>query len=258
MGRPTIDLEPYRAFILEAVKNSSSIEHICSQLKSCFNIQVTRRTLARRIQQWNVVTPQVKTIPTSALQDRVQELFFQHSLSDTEILRILHNENHTISQYGLVTMRKKAGMYHRQSREQLIVAQDELRKFFEVENDMDHLVQSMGKSALYVHLRQLQYVISRTAMWEVYKEFHADSIAFRQHRLHRRRGGWTTPGPNYSWSIDGYCKLAKYGFSVYAGIDAYSRFIPWFYVGISASTVRNVFAQYMHVVDSYQYIPLQL
>ena len=41
----------------------------------------------------------------------------------------------------------------------------------------------------------------------------------------RRRFGWTVPGPNYTWSVNGYVKLAVYGFEVYIGIDAFSRFI---------------------------------
>src|SRR6266566_4553639 len=102
------------------------------------------------------------------------------------------------------------------------------------------------------------HIIARHTLWSVYKEYHLDSVHTRRDRLQQRRGGWTCPGPNYSWSIDGYRKLAPYGFEIYAGIDAYSRFIPWFYVGVCSGTAWNVFAQYINVVANGGYLPLLL
>jgi hypothetical protein len=58
--------------------------------------------------------------------------------------------------------------------------------------------------------------------------------------------------------VDGYCKLEFFGIEIYAGIDAYSRYIVWFYVGVSARTARNVFAQYVKVLSEYGFMPLAL
>ncbi len=41
-----------------------------------------------------------------------------------------------------------------------------------------------------------------------------------------------------------------YGFDIYAGIDAYSRYIVWFYVGVSANTSYDILAQYLQIVKS--------
>jgi hypothetical protein len=48
--------------------------------------------------------------------------------------------------------------------------------------------------------------------------------------------------------MDGYLKLAPYGFEIYAAIDAYSRYIIWVYVGISSRTTVSVLRQYLDVV----------
>ena len=67
----------------------------------------------------------------------------------------------------------------------------------------------------------------------------------RYHRL-----GWTTAGPDFIWPLDGHDKLKAWGFEIYASIDAYSRMITWFYVGISSGTLRSVLAQYLNVIES--------
>src|SRR6266566_5045305 len=100
----------------------------------------------------------------------------------------------------------------------------------------------MGKRSLYVYIRQYQYNIARAPLWKIYQKFHAVSIKQHKNKIHRCRGSWIVPGPNHSWCIDNYCKLSQYRFDVYAGIDVYSRFILWFYVGVSANTAYNALA----------------
>lgn len=67
--------------------------------------------------------------------------------------------------------------------------------------------------------------------------------------MQRHRGEYLVPGPNFVWSVDGYLKLAPYGIEVYAAIDAYSRYIIWIYVGISARTAVSVLRQYLNTVE---------
>ena len=57
------------------------------------------------------------------------------------------------------------------------------------------------------------------------------------------------PGPNFLWSIDGYMKLQLYGIEIYAGIDAYSQYIIWIYVGITARTEVSVLKQFLDVLE---------
>ena len=44
---------------------------------------------------------------------------------------------------------------------------------------------------------------------------------------------FTVKGPNRVLSIDGHDKLFRFGFEIYGAIDAYLRYIVWYYVGIS-------------------------
>ena len=73
--------------------------------------------------------------------------------------------------------------------------------------------------------------------------------------LQRNRGSYVVPGPNAIWCLDGHDKLAEWGIEIYGGIDAYSRFVPWVYVGISNRKPVSVALQYAEVVKSFGYHP---
>lgn len=66
------------------------------------------------------------------------------------------------------------------------------------------------------------------------------------------------PGPNFLWSVDGYCKLSKVGIEIYAGIDAYSRYIIWIYVGITNRTAVSIFRQYLDTLSDHQTQPRKM
>jgi hypothetical protein len=65
-------------------------------------------------------------------------------------------------------------------------------------------------------------------------------------------------GPDQEWSVDSHCKLDRWGIQIYAGIDAYSRFVPWCYTGISSHTVLSVPAQYLDILPQRRYRPHRL
>ena len=66
------------------------------------------------------------------------------------------------------------------------------------------------------------------------------------------------PGPNYLWSIDGYCKLSFFGFEIYAAIDAYSRYITWIYVGISNRTAISILYQFLDTLATEKIQPRRI
>ena len=71
-----------------------------------------------------------------------------------------------------------------------------------------------------------------------------DGVSARTSQLNRRRKDFIVPGPNWMWSLDGYCKFDFVGIEIYAAIDAYSRNVLWAYCGISARTEISVMRQY--------------
>lgn len=73
--------------------------------------------------------------------------------------------------------------------------------------------------------------------------------------MKRHRGAFVTPGPNYAWSMDAYCKLEFWGIQIYAAIDIYSRCLMWIYVGVTGRTAVSVFAQYIKTLADGGVVP---
>ena len=89
---------------------------------------------------------------------------------------------------------------------------------------------------------------ARQDVADALKEYTPEGVAQRdplreRHKLHDTN--YTTPGPNHHWACDGHDKLAKYGIQIYAGIDAYSRKIIWFYCGNANRSQFSVANQYL-------------
>ena len=80
-------------------------------------------------------------------------------------------------------------------------------------------------------------------MFSILKEVDPIGVQKRTHDRNRHQGTFHVPGPNWLWSVDGYHKLSLFGIEIYAAIDAYSRYIPWFYVGVSSKTDISVCKQ---------------
>ena len=95
----------------------------------------------------------------------------------------------------------------------------------------------------------------RDRLFAKYRDAIPNTVALRRQDVQRQRGEYIVPGPNYIWSIDGYDKLAPYGIEIYAGIDAYSRYMIWIYIGISNRTAVSVLRQYLLVIESMQQQP---
>jgi hypothetical protein len=95
----------------------------------------------------------------------------------------------------------------------------------------------------------------RNRLDDIIKEIDPEGVASRRRDLQRCRGEYITPGPNFVWSIDGYCKLDVFGFQIYGAIDAYSRYVVWAYVGVSAHTGISCLRQFLDVVAESHTLP---
>lgn len=71
------------------------------------------------------------------------------------------------------------------------------------------------------------------------------NVERRRKKAEMHRRALVVPGPNYSWSIDAYCKLGNWDIQVYACVDTYSRCVMWIYVDITSCIAVSVLAQYI-------------
>lgn len=95
-------------------------------------------------------------------------------------------------------------------------------------------------------------------MYRILRELDPEGVEQRRKRAFQHRGKGVFNGPNDVWSMDAYCKLEHWGIQIYAVIDAYSRFVVWYYVGISGRTAISVLGQYIATVASGGVIPRKI
>ena len=98
-GRPTIDLDPVKPFIyLQCCEKGLLFLYVVKYLHNDHKIQVTTRTLTRRLQVWGF-PKYASRIPATllvTLQARIFQLFYYQILTDEEFQCVLQGEVYKI------------------------------------------------------------------------------------------------------------------------------------------------------------------
>ena len=105
----------------------------------------------------------------------------------------------------------------------------------------------LGRSHKSLKYTETDY--NRDRLFSLYRTVAPDAVQRRVSDMQWHRGEYIVPGPNFVWSIDGYLKLELYGIEIYTGIDTYSRYIIWIYVGITARTGVSVLKQFLNTLE---------
>jgi hypothetical protein len=229
--------------------DGATYEHLKRWLREENGISVSVQTLKRRFQEWKI--QRRITMPhREQIKARITYFVFDMGLNDTEISTALRGEGHTMMYKPMVArLRKELGIKRslrkkedRDHADWVIrgLVEDQLKK---------GVIDGYGKNLLQLHFKQQHMYVARDRLFAAYRELNPDAVARRYNDHQRRRGEYIVPGPNWCWSIDGHLKLQRYGIEVYACMDAYSRYIVWAYVGISAGTAVSVAHQYLHAVQ---------
>jgi hypothetical protein len=196
---------------------------------------------------------------------RIQVLFFQVGLEDLDILTVLRDEGFKIGKYTLIRLRFELGLKRRVCGVEAMQEADRLVRRLVTEELEKGVIDGYGRRYLATHFRQNGHIVARyslplyyriNANWirdrlfRAYRTLNPEAVERRHRDMQRHRGEYIVPGPNFIWSVDGYCKLKPYGIEIYASVDAYSRYIIWVYVGISAATAVSCLRQFCDTLDA--------
>ena len=160
-GRKAIDLEPYRDEIISLYSSSTSVNSIRTSLQEKYNLQISKRTLENRLQQWEI-RRQDRTIASNPLlHARIRVLFFQVGLEDKELLSVLQKDGFYISSRTLERLRTQLGLFRR-VRDPLAqqLQREEMLKVLVREAERG-VIQGYGKELLHRHIRSKGYIIGR-------------------------------------------------------------------------------------------------
>ena len=95
-----------------------------------------------------------------------------------------------------------------------------------IQQELDGPGCSGGYRAVWHTLQMEGIQVPRDVVRVVLKELDPQGVEERRSKTLRRRA-YHTPGPNYSWHVDGYDKLKPYGFPLHGCIDGYNRKVLW-------------------------------
>ncbi|KAF2469932.1 uncharacterized protein BDR25DRAFT_343225 [Lindgomyces ingoldianus] len=253
-GRPKINLEPYQLHLLGLFHEGVTYAQMATYLLEEFQVRVTSRTIKQRFQTWNV-RRRLPAEVEDGVKNQIQVLFFEVGLEDSDMLHVLHNEGFQIGKYTLVRLRFELGLRRRVRGVEQSQQADELVQQLVGQELEKGVIDGYGRGYLYTHFRQRGHIIARDRLFRIYRTMNYEAVERRKRDLQRHRGEYIVPGPNFIWSIDGYSKLKPYGVEIYACIDAYSRYIVWIYVGISACTAVSCLRQFLKTLKETEQQP---
>ncbi|KOC18440.1 hypothetical protein AFLA70_840g000170 [Aspergillus flavus AF70] len=162
MPRPTIDLEPHKAEITALYQRNEQVAAIQDYLKESFNLQLSKRTLESRLQEWGLLH-----------QDRTV------GLEDKDILYVLHQEGVTLSPRIPRRMRKSLGLVRRTDSRFERQRQTEAILQALLEESEKGRIQGFSRRLLYQHMRTRGNIITRCSANEE-NTLYLDQIIFGQ------------------------------------------------------------------------------
>ena len=162
MVRPIIDLEPYKAQIIQLYQTGKDPATIALSLQQEHDIQAHSRTVSSRLQAWGVRKYNPRSVRKEpALLERVQELFYKLGLEDTEILTVLQSEGFQITARTLRRVRTELGLIRRTDDPSQKQVQEKLALQGLIKEAEAGTIEGYGKELLYRHMRQAGYTAPR-------------------------------------------------------------------------------------------------
>jgi hypothetical protein len=218
-------------------------------------VTVSRSTLARRLKLWQEESAR----DSERLIDLIDHLFHtQPTYSDDLISRRLKEDyNLQATARHIKTIRLRNSWLRRNNDPEANQAQQAETTHLIRELLQEGQVRQYGRRYLITRLaRQHGHRAQGRHVCQALQILDNHNMTLRTPGMQRKRQeNYIVPGPDWLWCLDGHDKLARYGIEIYGSVDAYSRKIIWFYVGVSNRTQVSVLHQYLHTIKTLGYCP---
>jgi len=245
---PRIDLDAHKALILQLIRQQHTQEDIRAILRDAHGINISRTTLQSRIRGWDALGSKV-----AAMKQHVTKLLPTYNPKESGA--ILHAAGLQKSSRTLRRIRKRLGVKLRVNDAGERVLQTQQLVHILREEDAYGEIETYGYRTLQTHLHRMWLFYPRKRIHEAYRMIRPANIAARMPGPQHHRGQYWTSGPNQVWHVDGHMKLEPFGIEIYAGMDGFSRYIPWVYIGVSARTAVSIMRQYLDCITHLGYQP---
>lgn len=253
------DISSWEDWIRDSIYAGQTQEAVRIELDN-LGVHVTERTLRTWLQEWNIRVPNradnFNDIDLDTVEAFISYYFFEVRLIDRDILYELQTKAGIhIGLTRLRTLRKEMFLRKQIPKEQVDEYTQIVTELMMAENDLGDVLDE-GRRNLYDFMRRKYGVVGRELLYKVQTHINPSVVDMRRRKNKRTWSGWPYAGPGYALSMDAHCKLEYYGFEIYAGIDCWSRFVQWSYVGITARTAVSVMKQYLDHVETTGSMPV--
>ena len=202
-------------------------------LTSTYSERSLRRYLAHKGLRCNVRIAELDPLITEAVRHE-----FWASQSDSAIARFVQSRHgHNLSSPFPLRHTDDRGNQVKYIRRLLglnrtgTIDQPQLNRLIQLRKR--HYAFPMGYRRLTYHIRKrLKIWVNRAAVYQSLAMVDPEGLEERRKRRLKRRV-FHADGPDQVWSLDGFDKLARWGFPIHGCVDVYSRYLLWLHVGIS-------------------------
>jgi hypothetical protein len=184
------------------------------RLKYDFDVDISPRTLRNRLSEWKAPSQRSKFEPSPQVKALIAWFFCDIHTTDANILANLRSLGYDIPNLRLLQqVRRAMGLRRRMLNSQVELEKEQLRyilKQHTVDKGPQGNTRSYGCRLLYTYLNSLGdgKKFSRNRIASVMQELDPESIQRRSEEMKAARGEYNIHGPNFVWSIDGYCKVS--------------------------------------------------
>ena len=244
-GRPKIDLESHKEFIVRLHDAKISYNEILRLLATQHGLLISKNVLEKHLRSWgkkrNTTLPD-EDEKASYRDTLIACLVLKQNANDEEVLVVLDSEDLAVTSRKLRQLRIQMGLRRRRSQLNACFQDEEIIRIIG-QHVKEGVIMDYGLGHCQTYFRRHGHMISRDDIMYALRLVDPTGVQRRYQKKQHRRKRFTTDGPNDVWSVDAHCKLEIVGIQIYAVIDAYSRKILWIYSGVSGRTAVSVAKQ---------------
>jgi hypothetical protein len=222
-------------------------------------VHTSRRTLERRMALWGIQrkTPEHQVVDQETHISLITQIGFMYHhfryLNDEQIALRLQEDHSIPTTTNQVREQRLKQNWRRRIDDFDSLTSRRLESANFISTLLDEgTIRQYGRRQLLTHLsRKYGYRATGKDLRLLLRLLDGPAVDSRTRGMKRkRRMNYETRGPNWLWCVDGHDKLQKYGIEIYGCVDAYSRKIIWWYIGLSNRTGISVCRQYLDVIKA--------
>lgn len=185
------------------------------------------------------------------------EQYFHKGLKNKEIVLML--EKYHGIEISIRTLKRRLQDFGLKRRQQFYDDHDLEYVKTVIEREIANGPDSLNGYRTMWHVLRLRYHIHvpRHTVESILRTVDPRGVEERKQRCFRRRC-FVSPGPNFSWHMDGYDKLKPYGFSIHGCVDGFSRRVLWLEVQKSNKNPKVISQYFLSYITASQGCPVRL